>query len=214
VATSLHAGGAVRMRSFGTRDADAFSACIWQVGRATSAAPTFFAPIEIDDVLYGDGGTGWNNPAKEAIAEARNIWPNRLIGIVISIGTGLEEPLQLKDKSTQLPKLVQTFLDNTSPKLAFQLAVAEYTVQCLTGCEMVHREIAEHPDQGILDCNYFRLNVPQGMGTIGLAEWDKLRNMIALTNRYMEHGEMKEPKRKMANLLRYPQRVSRSPFNF
>ena len=79
---------------------------------------------------------------------------------------------------------------------------------------MVHREIAEHPDQGILDCNYFRLNVPQGMGTIGLAEWDKLRNMIALTNRYMEHGEMKEPKRKMANLLRYPQRASRSPFNF
>src|SRR5437762_1801323 len=69
VATSLHAGGAVRMRSFGTRDADPFSACIWQVGSATSAAPTFFTPIEIDDVLYGDGGTGWNNPTREVIAE-------------------------------------------------------------------------------------------------------------------------------------------------
>ena len=101
VATSLHAGGAVKMRSYGTRDADPFPACIWQVGRATSAAPTFFAPIEIEDVLYGDGGTGWNNPTKEAISEARNIWPNRPIGIVISIGTGLEEALQLKDKSTQ-----------------------------------------------------------------------------------------------------------------
>ena len=110
VATSLHAGGPVRMRSFGTRDADAFSACIWQVGRATSAAPTFFAPIEIEDVLYGDGGTGWNNPTKEAIAEARNIWPNRSIGIVISIGTGLEEPLKLRDKSTKLSKLAQSLL--------------------------------------------------------------------------------------------------------
>ena len=58
---------------------------------------------------------------------------------------------------------------------------------------MVHREIAEHPDRDILEGNYFRLNVPQGMATIGLAEWDKLKTMIALTNRYMEHGEMKEP---------------------
>jgi len=79
---------------------------------------------------------------------------------------------------------------------------------------MVHREIAEHPERDILDGNYFRLNVPQGMGTIGLAEWDKLGNIIALTNRYMEHGEMKEPKRQMANLLRYPQRASRSSHNF
>ena len=214
VATSLHAGGAVRMRSFGTRDANAFSACIWQVARATSAAPTFFSPIEIDDVLYGDGGTGWNNPTKEAIAEVRNIWPTRPIGIVISIGTGLEEPLQLRDKSTKLPKLAQSFLDNTSPKHAFQLAVAEYAVQCLTSCEMVDREIAEHPDRDILDGNYFRLNVLQGMATIGLAEWDKLNEMIALTNRYMEHGEMRMRKRKMAKLLRHPQRASLSSYNY
>ena len=214
VATSLHAGGAVRMRSFGTRDADAFSACIWQVGRATSAAPTFFLPIEIGDVLYGDGGTGWNNPTKEAILEAHSIWPTRPIGIVVSIGTGLEEALQLKDKATKLPDLAQILLDNTSPKRAFQLAVAEYAVQCLTSCEMVHREISEHPDRDILDGNYFRLNVLQGMSTIGLDEWDKLKIMIALTDRYMQHGEMKKSKRKIANLLRYPQRASRSSYNF
>ena len=61
------------MRSFGTRDADAFSASIWEAGRATSAAPIFFLSIEIRDVLYSDGGTGWNNPTNEAILEARNI---------------------------------------------------------------------------------------------------------------------------------------------
>lgn len=210
VATSRHAGGAVRLRSYGTRDADPFPASIWQAGRATSAAPTFFAPIEIDDVVYGDGGTGWNNPTKEAVAEAGNIWPNRAIGIVISIGTGLENALELKDEPTQLSNLPKFFLQNTSPKNVFKLAVAEYAVQCLTSCEMVHREISEHPDRYILDGNYFRLNVPQGMGTIGLAEWDKLKNIIALTNRYMEHGEIRESKRKMANLLRDPRRASRS----
>jgi predicted acylesterase/phospholipase RssA len=99
LATSLRAGGAVRMRSFRTRYADPFPACIWQVARATSAAPTYFLPITIDDVEYGDGGMGWNNPAKEAIAEARDIWPDRPIGILISIGTGLEEALQLNDAS-------------------------------------------------------------------------------------------------------------------
>jgi hypothetical protein len=214
VATSLDAGGAVRMRSFNTRDADAFPACIWQVGRATSAAPTFFLPIPIGDVLYGDGGTGWNNPTKQAVLEAHSIWPKRPIGIVVSIGTGLEEALQLKDKATKLPDLAHMLLDNTSPKHAFQLAVAEYAVQCLTSCEMVHREISEHPDRDILDGNYFRLNVLQGMSTIGLAEWDKLKTMTALTDRYMQHGEMKQPKRNIANLLRYPQRASRSSYNF
>jgi predicted acylesterase/phospholipase RssA len=196
------------MRSYGTRHADAFPACIWEVGRATSAAPTFFAPIEIDDVLYGDGGTGWNNPTKEAIAEADGIWPDRPIGIVVSIGTGLENPLQLNDEPTQLSSLAHFFLENTFPKNLFKLAVAEYAVRCLTSCEMIDREIAERPHRHVLDGNYFRLNVPQGMGAIGLAEWDKLKQMIALTNRYMEHGEMRDRKQKMANLLRHPERAS------
>ena len=73
---------------------------------------------------------------------------------------------------------------------------------------MVHRELAENPNEYILQGNSFRLNVPQGMAEIGLAEWDKLPNMIALTDRYMEHGEMKQPIRKIANLLQYPQRAS------
>ena len=110
VATSLRAGGAVRMRSFGTRYNDPFSASIWEVARATSAAPTYFLPITIDDVEYGDGGTGWNNPTKEAIAEARNKWPNCPIGILVSIGTGLEEALQLNDTSKEVPEIIQSLL--------------------------------------------------------------------------------------------------------
>jgi predicted acylesterase/phospholipase RssA len=199
------------MRSFGTRDADPFPACIWQVARATSAAPTYFQPIEIDDVLYGDGGTGWNNPVKEAIAEARNVWPDRPIGIVVSIGTGLEEALQLDvhtHTSKEVPRVVQSLLRNTSPKHAFKLDVAEYAVKCLTSCELIHREVAEHCDRDILEGNYFRLNVVQGMSAIGLAEWDKLGTMIALTNRYMDNGDKRNEKRRITELLRDPQRAS------
>ena len=208
ISTSLRTGGATRMRTYDTLTADAFQGRIWEVARATSAAPTFFSPIYIGDVRYGDGGTGWNNPTKEAIAEAHNIWPNRPIGCVVSIGTGLEEALQLNDKSQEIPKFIESILRKTSPKLAFQVAVAEYCVKCLTSCENVHRELAENPERIILDGNYFRLNVPQGMSKIGLDEWDKLEDMIALSNNYMTHGDLLKPKQTIAKLLRKPQLTS------
>ena len=66
----------------------------------------------------------------------------------------------MKEKSTKIPDLAQMLLENTSPKRAFQLAVAEHAVQCLTSCEMVHREIAEHPEHDVLEGNYFRFKCP------------------------------------------------------
>ena len=126
------------MRSFSARYADPFPACIWEVARATSAAPSYFLPITIDDVKYGDGGMNWNNPAREAILEARKKWPRRPIGILVSIGTGLEEALQLNDTSKNVKGIAKSLLKNTSPGLDFKLAVAEYAVQCVTSCELVH----------------------------------------------------------------------------
>jgi patatin-like phospholipase/acyl hydrolase len=42
----------VIMRTYDTRTASAFKAKIWEAGRATSAAPTFFEPILIEGALY------------------------------------------------------------------------------------------------------------------------------------------------------------------
>ena len=207
VATRLKAGAPVRMRSYGTQNDDAFEASIWQAGRATSAAPTFFVPITINDIRYGDGGMGWNNPSREAILEARNKWPGRLIGILISIGTGLEDALALNDNSNAIPKVAKTLLKNTFGKHAFKLAVAEYAVRCVTSCELVHRELSQDSGHDLLQGNYFRLNVPQGMSGIGLAEWDKLEDMVALTDAYMDHGEIKKKTRKIADLLQDPRRA-------
>jgi hypothetical protein len=60
---------------------------------------------------------------------------------------------------------------------------------------MVDREVAECQDRHNLHRNYFRLNVPQGMRAIGLAEWDKLKQMIAITNRHMGHCNVHVPYR-------------------
>jgi hypothetical protein len=40
-----------------------FQGKIWEVARATSAAPTFFGPIVIDGCSYSNGGTIANNPS-------------------------------------------------------------------------------------------------------------------------------------------------------
>jgi len=203
------AGGAIRMRTYNTLTAAAFRGRIWEAARATSAAPTFFSPIKIDDTFYGDGGTGYNNPTNEAIAEAHSIWPNRPIGCVVSIGTGLEEALQLDDDSQKIPSFVALVLRKTSPRLAFAASVADYCVRCLTSCENVHQQVIERADKDLLNGDYyFRLNVPQGMSAIGLDEWNKVEDIIALTISYMQRPERVKPKLNIAKLLRRPKLAS------
>jgi patatin-like phospholipase/acyl hydrolase len=198
------------MRTYRTSTSLPFPATIWEAARATSAAPTFFLPITIGKITYGDGGTGWNNPTNEAIAEAQKVWPNRSIGCVVSLGTGLEDPLQLNEDSEQLSTVANTLLHYTSRKNAFKLAVAEYCAKCLTSCEIVHRQISENPRRDILGGNYFRLNVAQGMSKIGLDEWEKLNDMITLTDSYMDLGENLERTERIARLLCDPMSACQS----
>lgn len=206
VAIRTRAGGAaVRMRSYNTSTAYAFPAQIWEVARATSAAPTLFEPIKIKGVTYGDGGTGWNNPAAEAIAEAHKIWPNRPIGCLLSIGTGLEKAVQLGLGNGSSSEAVSKLLRKLAPNSSFKWEVAKYCVDSLTSSEKIHREVASHYSDIVPHRNYFRFNVPQGMSYIGLEEWRKIEDIIALTDSYMDHGEMEQQKIRVADLLLDPQ---------
>jgi hypothetical protein len=195
------------MRTYYTDTTDAFSGRIWEAARATSAAPTFFQPITIDGVKYGDGGTGWNNPTAEVIAEAHSIWPSRPIGCLLSLGTGLEAANQLSDGNDELSEgWTRSLLQKLAPQASFQLEVAKYCVASLTSCEKVHRDVSEkYPDRVVPGRNYFRLNVPQGMSSIGLEEWRKIGDIIALTEEYMDHGEILERKKTIAKVLLKPQ---------
>ncbi|XP_046344342.1 calcium-independent phospholipase A2-gamma-like [Haliotis rufescens] len=79
---------------------------IWEVIRASSAAPGYFEEFKHGDYVHQDGGLMTNNPTAIAIHEGRLLWPNESIQCVISIGTGRYEPamellsskLALKDK--------------------------------------------------------------------------------------------------------------------
>jgi len=67
---------------------------LWQVARATSAAPTYFPPFRIDmggSLPYLpliDGGVFANNPTACAFAEARRIYEMATEFLVVSLGTG------------------------------------------------------------------------------------------------------------------------------
>jgi patatin-like phospholipase/acyl hydrolase len=155
------------MRTYDTRTTSASKATIWEAGRATSAAPAFIDPVLIEGCSllglilieghsYRDGGiVGWNSLATQAIVEAYKIWPDRQIGCLLSIGTGIEKTIQsdrIKDEE-----------------------------------------------------NYFRFDISQGMSEIGLKEWEKMSDVIDLTQAYMEHWSMKGRRLKVAKLLLNPQ---------
>jgi uncharacterized protein len=61
----------------------------WEVARATSAAPTFFAGLEDGEYIFLDGGLWANNPIMVAIVDAVSAFDISLDQIrILSIGTG------------------------------------------------------------------------------------------------------------------------------
>jgi uncharacterized protein len=76
---------------------------MWQVARATSAAPTYFEPERIDKLdksgfwALVDGGTYANNPAMVAYAEALHLAPGSDV-VIASLGTGTHtRPIEYAD---------------------------------------------------------------------------------------------------------------------
>jgi hypothetical protein len=215
VLASRHEGlgkAAVRMRSYATKYNDPFQAQIWQVARATSASPTYFLPIDINGVRFGDSRIGWDNPTMEAINEAYYIWPGRSIACVISIGTGLEEAIQLTSEPVALSisGVLGQLFRSLSPRQAFEVAVTQYCVSCVTSCERTHEQVSSNLAQfGINEpYKYIRLNVPQGMAKIGMQEWKRFKMITAMTDDYLEGSQIQELMKQATERLNSPEYYS------
>jgi len=73
--------------------AKGFNPLMREVARATSAAPTYFEPIQMPvgpegTLAFIDGGVHSNNPAMCAYVEARKVHPEENDFLVVSLGTG------------------------------------------------------------------------------------------------------------------------------
>ncbi|MBW0508951.1 hypothetical protein O181_048666 [Austropuccinia psidii MF-1] len=86
--------GLKTLRTYSTHQAMADQCSIHQAARATSAAPLFFKPVQIEasqNLLLSElmsKGTIFSNPCSEALVEARGLLPQREIDCLISLGAG------------------------------------------------------------------------------------------------------------------------------
>ncbi|QRW10048.1 kinesin light chain [Ceratobasidium sp. AG-Ba] len=146
---------------------------IWQVLSATMAHPEMFKPIDIgpDNLRqsFVDGGLGCNNPAKHVLGEVKEKMPDRQVSTVVSIGTGHPDTIRLSNRSWIMGFVPTDILDLTK-RMAFD---AEQVAE-----EMDSRF---HLMKGV----YFRFSVAQGVQTVRLSEWEKLRQVAADTQAYM-----------------------------
>lgn len=116
------------------KDSEHMDIPIWNIARATSAAPTYFEPHHFSTNYHGrsikytcvDGGMIANNPAMCAYVEAKKQWPDEKI-IVVSIGTGtLKQSTPFEDvkdlnKISWLPKIFPIFFDGMNDTVDYQL---------------------------------------------------------------------------------------------
>lgn len=170
---------------------------ILEAARATSAAPTYFPEMKIGRDYYVDGGIGSNNPAGEAIREARRIWKHRKIGCLVSIGTGLMEPISGATRTKkQFGSTFGGIIKAMAPLTAEKLSVAQYCTEVATSCQMVHHELVE--TEAVLKQSrgarprYYRFNVTTGMSDIGLQEANKIDKISQVTDGYLGEPERRE----------------------
>ncbi|KAG0149205.1 hypothetical protein CROQUDRAFT_105321 [Cronartium quercuum f. sp. fusiforme G11] len=78
------------LRTYPTRQVLADRCSIFQAARATSASPLFFKPVAFgNDALSSvPRSASLNNPALEAVSEARGLYPDRAIDLLVSLGAG------------------------------------------------------------------------------------------------------------------------------
>ncbi|KAJ7852232.1 hypothetical protein B0H13DRAFT_2284387 [Mycena leptocephala] len=163
----------VLFRTYNTTNNPAIDCTIWQAGRATSAAPTFFKQIRIGppgiEEAFVDGGMGQNNPIAAMLLEAQVVFPDHQIACIISLGTGQPHTIKIPTPSL-LKRLVP-------------LDVIEAIKGIATDCEKQHQLSARHFDP--VPHVYFRFNVERGMQDIQLNQWERLGDVAANTRQYL-----------------------------
>jgi hypothetical protein len=194
-------------RILSTYDPNDRTTRIWEALRATSAAPTFFEEMQFGTpkVTYLDGGVGFNNPCAEVDYAAKALWEGRSIGVIVSVGTGLQSIPSVKKIASWLP-----FGLGTDISLASALAgMATSTARVDNEMKRMYYNSSTV---------YFRFDVDRGLANVSLEQWMKEDEMAALTEQYMRDArQLREARRFgeiMAKLSALPPQFSISASHF
>ncbi len=157
-----------KSRRIGHQNYDCF---VWEAVRATSAAPLFFEPLTLQksQATFVDGAVRANNPIDQITSEARHLWPGRSIGCLVSLGTGVRIPQGFNANKSRLHEVLQTLAD------------------IATDANNKAREFRDTSEgrELIRGKRYFRYSIPQGVGDVDLADFEKIPYMESMTLPYV-----------------------------
>ncbi|KAK3581256.1 hypothetical protein CHS0354_032982 [Potamilus streckersoni] len=99
---------------------------MWEVIRASSAAPGYFEEFVLGDYVHQDGGILSNNPTAVGLHECKLLWPDQPIQCVISIGTGRYEPnLEIFPTKSSLRDKVTKIVDSATDTEAVHVTMKD-----------------------------------------------------------------------------------------
>lgn len=170
---------------------------IWQVVRATSAAPNYFSPIAIDGKSFIDGGFGTNNPTLEAFRETT--WSDNDLPsepMIISIGSGVGKHLSTYRGS--------------KTKYGLLLKYIKSAIKMISDTERVHQEMLMISKER--NMKYFRFNVDMGLEDILLDSWnirkedgtrifETITRIQSETTKYLQRQDVREELHRCAKAL-------------
>lgn len=166
------------LRGYTSKQVQEDDCTIWEAGRATSAASSFFDPIQIGQFqkAFVDGGTGCNNPVEKVYEEALNIWgptATKRIQCIVSVGTG--RPLE-KSFGTGLKEIASTIIRIATETEQTAVRFAKLVAPIL-GPSPRHHKV------------YYRFNVIGGLEEVGLERYEDKARIAAATRVYLDHPD-------------------------
>ncbi|KAG5716586.1 Calcium-independent phospholipase A2-gamma [Termitomyces sp. T112] len=185
-------------RSYEVRSNAEYNAKIWEVARATSAAPRFFKCIKVGaepKEEFVDGGLMCNNPTAEVLREAQNTYGiDHPIACIVSIGSGHPRTITLR-KPDWFQRLLPTKL------IKVLVAIATNCEKESENFERTHGEGNKNRSGGEAK-KYFRFNVQQGLQDVSLAEWTKMGEVKTHTLQYLRGAAVDVEINRVRDVLR------------
>lgn len=193
-----NASGAVPWKNAeeGSRHPGSFRVLQKYALRASTAAPTVFKPVLMGGEMYCDGGIVASNPTAIGIHEARSVFPDVPIELVVSIGTG-------------------GFLEQKSaPKVGWSGIISQIVDSACDG-EQIHHILEDILGDGgarvqpgsasVSGTRYMRFNPILGLPDdfpIDITDPEKLDTIKNITTTYMKEPEQQRKLQELSGILK------------